>query len=88
MTKVILDFQKLRDSSNLDKSLQAMADAAKEAQGFLFCSRGKDGSENSIQLIRSLSPLELAIMIDSIVDSHPEIKMIRMMNAMSKQQRR
>ena len=32
MTKVILDFQNLRNPSELDKHLQAMADAAKNSQ--------------------------------------------------------
>jgi len=84
--KVILEFNNLRDSSDLSKHLQSMADAAKKSQGFLFCSRGE--GDEGIRLIHSLTAHELAVMIESIEDEHPEIKIIRMMNAMGKQFRR
>ena len=86
MTKVIMDFPKIKDSAFVDKSLQSMADAAKKAQGFLFCSRGEDG--DGVQLICCLTALDLAAMVHSIEKAHPEIKMIRMIHDMSERMRR
>ena len=79
MTKVILDFQELRDSPDNEKQLQAMINLAKEAKGYVFFI-DRDGS-SGMQVV-CLNRMSLATMISQIYESYPEVKMLIQMEEM------
>ncbi len=81
MTKVILDFQSLRDDPGGEDQLQNMTELAKDAKGFVFYI---DRGESSGLQIACLNAVSLSGMISQIYKSYPQVKMlVRMQEMMS-----
>ncbi len=79
MTKVILDFQELKDHAENESQLQNMTELAKEAKGFVFFI---DRGESSGLQIACLNAISLAGMISQIYESHPQVRMLVQMHDM------
>ncbi len=80
MVKVILDFQGLPDTEEAGRHLQHLVDNAKDITGFLLLATCKDGG--AMQLLCSISPLELVALLTVFEEKHPKIVMLKDMSKM------
>lgn len=80
MTKVILDFQELRDHPDNESQLQSMTELAKDAKGYVFFIDRNNSS--GIQIV-CLNMISLAAMISQIYGTYPQVRMLVQMHEMS-----